>query len=274
MKIFHALYYNGISYGIPEGTKVPEKPFPKSQCYHPDCDPPKYCNCDEQAKQYADDLQALLSVSIQWEDQEAMMVMIEKNTHPTHYTKVEEGGIYPLLGVEAEKVLQYLNETEKQWMDVPKSVGAIEPYIKIKNVLRLIPQPNSEEPYAIKMANRILENSAHSYTEGSDVLPPKHDGSLCGNFPRVKKIDEYKDWGAGNPTINKFLFDNHMHEGGELVYSEATMLKVIEMVRAEAGSLKDALRNLTEATEDKNGQFSAWHRHLREMTKAAKELIK
>lgn len=38
--------------------------------------------------------------------------------------------------------------------------------------------------------------------------------------------------------------------------------------------LKKALAELVDATEDKNGQFRAWHQHLKQTTSKAKELLK
>lgn len=154
------------------------------------------------------------------------------------------------------------NELSKQLWDLFHTTSNKEAEEKIA---KIISQVSGEA--------KVL-NSAHSFTKGSEPT------------------DEYKDWGGGNPTLNKFLFDNHLHEGGELVYSEKILLKVIKMVREEnwqldpncEGSfafntlnqiyaLEEALRNLTDATDDKNGQFSEWHRNLKKMTKAAKELL-
>lgn len=44
-------------------------------------------------------------------------------------------------------------------------------------------------------------------------------------------------------------------------------------LQEENAKLLIALRNVVDACEDKNGQFRAWHQHLREMTKEAKEQI-
>lgn len=37
--------------------------------------------------------------------------------------------------------------------------------------------------------------------------------------------------------------------------------------------LKDALMDVVDATEDKGGQFRAWHNHLRDTTKKAKQIL-
>lgn len=61
-------------------------------------------------------------------------------------------------------------------------------------------------------------------------------------------------------------FDEAKKKSLELVgYSE-------ELVE-ENERLRKALQNLVDATEDKNGQFRAWHQHLRQMTKEAEDLL-
>lgn len=47
----------------------------------------------------------------------------------------------------------------------------------------------------------------------------------------------------------------------------------INELENEVVKLKEAIKNLTDATEDKDGQFKIWHQYLREATKAAKELL-
>lgn len=48
----------------------------------------------------------------------------------------------------------------------------------------------------------------------------------------------------------------------------------IEILVQENKELKEKLLALIEATEDKNGQFSAWHRELRRTVKEAKQTLK
>jgi hypothetical protein len=142
MKIIATLIHEGISYGIPEGTKVPEKP--------------KYIDTAEYVeerlnektmKQYKEALQALLSVSIQWEDQEVAKELIcyEKHIRDVANFKPEEGGIYPLEGVEAEKVWQWKSRYAPHWFDVKEGTEAGKSVTDQRVVLRLIPQPNSEQ---------------------------------------------------------------------------------------------------------------------------------
>lgn len=47
----------------------------------------------------------------------------------------------------------------------------------------------------------------------------------------------------------------------------------INELEQEIAKLKEAIKNLVNATEDKDGQFKIWHQYLRETTKAAKELL-
>lgn len=49
--------------------------------------------------------------------------------------------------------------------------------------------------------------------------------------------------------------------------------KKYEEIKLLNDRLIDVMRNLLDATEDKNGQFSSWHKHLRQTTKEARELI-
>ena len=51
------------------------------------------------------------------------------------------------------------------------------------------------------------------------------------------------------------------------------LIKELESLKEENAKLKEAIKNLVDATEDKGGQFRAWHQHLRDTTKAAKQLI-
>jgi hypothetical protein len=44
-------------------------------------------------------------------------------------------------------------------------------------------------------------------------------------------------------------------------------------IAIELNSLVIALENIVDATEDKNGQFRAWHNHLRKTTSDAKQLL-
>jgi hypothetical protein len=112
MKIIATIIHNGISYGIPEGTKVPEKP---TVCVIPCFAFGQQCTCDKLKNNYYNGLQALLSVSIQWEDQEAI----------EHILCLQEprdicGGIYPLEGVEAENKWQYRVKGYVTWTDCTK----------------------------------------------------------------------------------------------------------------------------------------------------------
>lgn len=55
--------------------------------------------------------------------------------------------------------------------------------------------------------------------------------------------------------------------------SESSSDQEVINLKKENKKLRAALANVIEATEDKNGQFRAWHNHLRETTKNAKELL-
>lgn len=78
---------------------------------------------------------------------------------------------------------------------------------------------------------------------------------------------QYSHLGPADVTIHdvlKFLRDEKGVDLAELSKLPSA---------SENEKLREALKNLIDATEDKNGQFRAWHNHLREMTKAAKTLI-
>lgn len=158
MKISHTLIHEGISYGIPEGTKVPKKPKYKQKCETRkinsiECDTTGgECTCEIDWQTYNADLKALLSVAIRWEDQRMIKSWLPDNAFITDADGdcVTTDGIYPLLGVEAERVEQYcyLEYSEKQisqWFDGSPSQSAKCKLKKRRSVLRLIPQPNSEE---------------------------------------------------------------------------------------------------------------------------------
>lgn len=47
---------------------------------------------------------------------------------------------------------------------------------------------------------------------------------------------------------------------------------LIDLIKDRDQLLND-LKNIVDSTEDKNGQFSSWHKHLRQTTNEAKETI-
>lgn len=78
---------------------------------------------------------------------------------------------------------------------------------------------------------------------------------------------QYPHLGPADVTIHDVLRFLQDEKGVNL--DELSKLPTV----SENEKLREAIKNLVDATEDKNGQFSAWHKHLREMTKAAKTLI-
>jgi hypothetical protein len=204
VEIKFTIIHNGIIYGIPEGTKVPEKPT----------------NCI--------DLQALLSVAIRWEDQEAILWHITKYINHSQWSwaflgakkgielnklklsdyqfdkqllesfyqhgigdairtnewwipyesgakKMKEGGIYPLLGVEAKQVYQRRHKEgyglgASEWFEIPQATfnaedGLIHDAFEYRTVLRLIPQPNSEQTYK---SNEEIMHQSYADTDEQD----------------------------------------------------------------------------------------------------------
>jgi hypothetical protein len=154
MKISHTLIHNGISFGIPEGTKVPEKPMATCTNFigNP-CGVHTVCACYNAQNDYNNAIPSLLSLAVAFEDQDAIRKLLTDQSNYTdkgELTKVLffkerfKDGIYPLEGVECEKVWQY--KTRGEWRD--GSEGQCWRYgfegAPTQSVLRLIPQPNSE----------------------------------------------------------------------------------------------------------------------------------
>ncbi len=55
-------------------------------------------------------------------------------------------------------------------------------------------------------------------------------------------------------------------------FTNGTMQDINELLR-DNKELKTKLQNVVDACEDKDGQFRAWHQHLRKCTTEAKELL-
>lgn len=98
MEIKFTIIRNGISRGILEGTKVPEKPTPENF---------------KSKDNWAFTFQSLWDASIEWEDQEAIAYRLpqytafERKPDKPKYFGLKDG-IYPLEGVDAEKIYQSL----------------------------------------------------------------------------------------------------------------------------------------------------------------------
>jgi hypothetical protein len=165
MKIIATIIHNGISRGIPEGTKVPEKPeepvdgnIKAHDDYNSDMD------------KYDRDYDALISVSIEWEDQAGIILFLPNEAFPTHAGAKKNpsviGGIYPLEGVEAVEILK----------------GGIW-------VLRLIPQPNSEQ----KMKDRDYKRDAVSEMLINNLFGGVDEKKEPETFDFVKIRQQLKD---------------------------------------------------------------------------------
>lgn len=154
MKIIGTIIRNGISRGIPEGTKVPEKPkyclsFGKTNCEELATRIGKFCACKIMEEKYSADLQALWDASPEWEDQRMIKSWLPDNAFVRNDDDegVTVDGIYPLEGVEAKQVWKMADGGGAGWNDIDEKTYN---YYKehggwVKPFLRLIPQPNSEQ---------------------------------------------------------------------------------------------------------------------------------
>lgn len=180
MKIIATIIRNGISRGIFEGTKVPEKPILCDNYISGDCErmddngPNNECYCDSKMGTYADAIQALWDASVEWEDQEAIKKVLPfEAVKKDGYKWIAKDGIYPLEGVLAEKVSQQMRRglgngggSNSGWVDYngPKWSGTKDgDKFEYRQILRLIPQPNSEQkkqwPESQKLPTKDMEKA-------------------------------------------------------------------------------------------------------------------
>lgn len=150
MKISHAIIRNGIIKGILEGTKVPEKPTRQWGL-----------NTPRQERgiivgmwtKYNNRLQALWDSSVEWEDQTRIIKLVQEESFKSQGEIKRSNivdGIYPLEGVNARGQWQRLIPKElsdigEYWADVEKETLDSHSSFKHREVLRLIPQPDSEQ---------------------------------------------------------------------------------------------------------------------------------
>lgn len=165
MKIIATIIRNGLSRGIPEGTKVPEKPkyckcslTESADCQIKNCLPDDMWTKILEDGKYEKAVQTLWDSSVGWEDQDRITEIVW-DAHPESdlYGKGIENfkkslykfrdGIYPLEGIDVEKIWQLWSAFSNKWINVRKENSHL--VINFsgtrREVLRLIPQPNSEQ---------------------------------------------------------------------------------------------------------------------------------
>lgn len=151
MLIINTIIRNGISRGIPEGTKVPEKPkyclsFGKTNCEELATRIGKFCACKIMEEKYNANLQALWDASPEWGDQEAVKKILPfEAMKKDGYKWITKDGIYPLEGVNA--IVQELCHRGScvHGDGGCYAEGMAGETCQAKKFLRLIPQPNSEQ---------------------------------------------------------------------------------------------------------------------------------
>lgn len=154
MKIIATIIRNGISRGILEGTKVPEKPELCSWFLSDCLDAKKglHCTCAIKGKEYNSIIQAIWDASPEFEKQS--VIVEDDRFHGIDCFTTDfklKDGIYPLEGVEADAVWQRKSRRSGVWIDTKLMNMAYHDY---RQVLRLIPQPikkDSEMVYQCKI---------------------------------------------------------------------------------------------------------------------------
>ncbi len=122
----------------------------------------------------------------------------------------------------------------------------------------------------------------------SSGLVSKEDGELIASIESlIKQRDELQQWKndtieANNHSWYKVISWCYANEtvlgltpGGSISDSIIEALNQFKAMNDTSKTLRliKAMENIIDATEDKNGQFRAWHNHLRKTTQEAKELL-
>lgn len=163
MKITHTIIKDGISRGIPEETKAPEKPTLCINCAeHPDSLIKNWHgSCWEFQNTYNKAIQALWDSSIEFEDQDVARKSLPDEAFMGDFTRSKGGmvdGTYPLEGVNADPIRQYKYlEGYTNWIDIVDELRIEKGFYR--TVLRLLPQPHSEQTKMEVESKEISEST-------------------------------------------------------------------------------------------------------------------
>lgn len=229
MKIPFTIIKDGISRGIPEGTKVPEKRHNTG---------PSVCACQD-----CMDYMYAFAASIEWEDQIEVAEKLPQSTafepKPDKPGKFKlKDGIYPLEGVEAEKVEQAWFVFRDEWVDkcyAEMGKGYYSTDFRWRTVLRLTPQHNSEHhtnhscPSDIEAEKKhvICTNDAchgecgecnYMKVEGSEVSEPTQNVvlDLVSHPPKSSPAVKFKVGGVSEEEPTQLTQDELWSEIGEI----------------------------------------------------------